>query len=389
MEIKQQQKRLNMGASTELEESYEDKKVNQGSLGVRWNALEKKNVLIMLHKDLEAKWIIAPLKHTGVAINNRTARNMFMSFKGSNHHKKVDMQHNFPYLVMDKAHFRVVDVFQDYAILERRPLRQRRLPCSGIGIGWLLFIIGFIFAAIPWYGGAFILIYARYDDREKPGYIACLIAAIIGTIAVIFGVTGDDWDRDGTVNHSVKFKEAAKDGNLIPLYRPTFYDHLIPVLAYRCLVKEDDRDAPIFLFESVESGFLKASNVVRIPSSFTFTKAILHYLLKRHPKYHAVDPCKWDGRCRRVLPKVEFAWLICRKMIDALKQGTQHRKINNEIGSVKGPTPKDGCFDESRKGNYIKKINNEIGSVKGPTPKDGCFDESRKGNYIKLKQCLQ
>ncbi|KAI3708490.1 hypothetical protein L2E82_37661 [Cichorium intybus] len=87
-------------------------------------------------------------------------------------------------------------VFQDYAILERRPLRQRRLPCSGIGIGWLLFIIGFIFAAIPWYGGAFILIYARYDDREKPGYIACLIAAIIGTIAVIFCVTGDDWDRD-------------------------------------------------------------------------------------------------------------------------------------------------------------------------------------------------
>ncbi|KAI3766830.1 hypothetical protein L2E82_16905 [Cichorium intybus] len=68
----------------------------------------------------------------------------------------------------------------------------------------------------------------------------------------------------------------------------------------------------------------------------------------------AVDPCKWDGRCRRVLPKVEFAWLICKKMIDALKQRTQHRKINNEIGSVKGPTPKDGCFDESRKGNYIK-----------------------------------
>ncbi|KAI3751455.1 hypothetical protein L2E82_22542 [Cichorium intybus] len=47
-------------------------------------------------------------------------------------------------------------------------------------------------------------------------------------------------------NHSVKFKEAAKDGNLIPLYRSIFSDHRTPVLAYRCLVKEDDRDAPIF-----------------------------------------------------------------------------------------------------------------------------------------------
>ncbi|KAL1541087.1 anthranilate synthase 2 [Salvia divinorum] len=64
------------------------------------------------------------------------------------------------------------------------------------------------------------------------------------------------------VDHSVRFKEAAKDGNLIPLYRPIFSDHLTPVLAYRCLVKEDERDAPSFLFESVEPG-LKASSVGR------------------------------------------------------------------------------------------------------------------------------
>lgn len=64
------------------------------------------------------------------------------------------------------------------------------------------------------------------------------------------------------VDDSVKFKEAAKDGNLIPLYRSIFSDHLTPVLAYRCLVKEDDREAPSFLFESVEPG-LKASNVGR------------------------------------------------------------------------------------------------------------------------------
>ncbi|KAI3461644.1 hypothetical protein Pfo_018307 [Paulownia fortunei] len=64
------------------------------------------------------------------------------------------------------------------------------------------------------------------------------------------------------VDQSVKFKEAAKHGNLIPMYKPIFSDHLTPVLAYRCLVKEDERDAPSFLFESVEPG-LKASNVGR------------------------------------------------------------------------------------------------------------------------------
>lgn len=62
--------------------------------------------------------------------------------------------------------------------------------------------------------------------------------------------------------HSEKFVEASKNGNLIPLYRCIFSDHLTPVLAYRCLVKEDDRDAPSFLFESVEPG-LQVSSVGR------------------------------------------------------------------------------------------------------------------------------
>ncbi|KAH9609742.1 hypothetical protein KSS87_012732 [Heliosperma pusillum] len=57
------------------------------------------------------------------------------------------------------------------------------------------------------------------------------------------------------------FNEAAKKGNLIPLYKCIFSDHLTPVLAYRCLVKEDDREAPSFLFESVEPG--KTSSVGR------------------------------------------------------------------------------------------------------------------------------
>lgn len=73
------------------------------------------------------------------------------------------------------------------------------------------------------------------------------------------------------VEQSVKFQDAAKKGNLVPLFRSIFSDHLTPVLAYRCLVKEDDRDAPSFLFESVEAG-LQASSVVRLfpPSSCLF-----------------------------------------------------------------------------------------------------------------------
>uniref|UniRef100_A0A803KRL2 anthranilate synthase n=1 Tax=Chenopodium quinoa TaxID=63459 RepID=A0A803KRL2_CHEQI len=60
------------------------------------------------------------------------------------------------------------------------------------------------------------------------------------------------------LKNSAEFIEAAKDGNLIPLYRCIFSDHLTPVLAYRCLVKEDDREAPSFLFEAVEPGFLNS-----------------------------------------------------------------------------------------------------------------------------------
>ncbi|KAJ0538523.1 putative anthranilate synthase [Helianthus annuus] len=51
------------------------------------------------------------------------------------------------------------------------------------------------------------------------------------------------------------FVEASRKGNLVPLHRCIFADHLTPVLAYRCLVNEDDRDVPSFLFESVEPGF--------------------------------------------------------------------------------------------------------------------------------------
>ncbi|XP_075483484.1 anthranilate synthase alpha subunit 1, chloroplastic-like [Primulina tabacum] len=59
-----------------------------------------------------------------------------------------------------------------------------------------------------------------------------------------------------------RFLEASEKGNLIPLYKCILSDHLTPVLAYRCLVKEDDRETPSFIFESVDPGF-RASSVGR------------------------------------------------------------------------------------------------------------------------------
>ncbi|KAH0751217.1 hypothetical protein KY290_030449 [Solanum tuberosum] len=41
-----------------------------------------------------------------------------------------------------------------------------------------------------------------------------------------------------------RFIEVSKSGNLIPLHRTILSDHLTPALANRCLVKEDDREAP-------------------------------------------------------------------------------------------------------------------------------------------------
>ena len=50
------------------------------------------------------------------------------------------------------------------------------------------------------------------------------------------------------------FQEAARRGNLVPMFERIFADQLTPVTAYRCLVAEDDREAPSFLFESVVNG---------------------------------------------------------------------------------------------------------------------------------------
>ncbi|XP_073155590.1 large ribosomal subunit protein eL20z-like [Henckelia pumila] len=77
-----------------------------------------------------------------------------------------------------------------YTVAEGRPVRERRLPCCGCGFGWFLFIIGFLIAGIPWYLAAIILLCSRnIDPREKPGYVACTVAAVLAAIATIFGLT--------------------------------------------------------------------------------------------------------------------------------------------------------------------------------------------------------
>ncbi|XP_044461961.1 60S ribosomal protein L18a-like protein isoform X2 [Mangifera indica] len=75
-----------------------------------------------------------------------------------------------------------------YDITEGTPVRERCLPCCGLGMGWFLFIVGFFFGGIPWYVGAFVALCVRVDDREKPGYVACAIAAILTMIALALGV---------------------------------------------------------------------------------------------------------------------------------------------------------------------------------------------------------
>lgn len=60
-------------------------------------------------------------------------------------------------------------------------------------------------------------------------------------------------DLDGDTDFE-EFKAAAQHGNVVSMHERIFSDHLTPVLAYRCLVRQDDRSAPSFLFEAVNNG---------------------------------------------------------------------------------------------------------------------------------------
>ena len=57
-------------------------------------------------------------------------------------------------------------------------------------------------------------------------------------------------DRKNTFLSAVEKDKA----NVVPVFRRIFDDQLTPILAYRLLVKDDAREAPSFLFESVVGG---------------------------------------------------------------------------------------------------------------------------------------
>jgi len=115
---------------------------------------------------------------------------------------------------------------------------------------------------------------------RRPGHpLKCSAAASSPSSApasaVVKGAGGIDFDFgfgfcSGSVSanpsrdaEADKFAEAAKKGNLVPLYECIVSDHLTPVLAYRCLVKEDDKESPSFLFESVHQDSHGINNVGR------------------------------------------------------------------------------------------------------------------------------
>ncbi|XP_018469292.1 60S ribosomal protein L18a-like protein isoform X3 [Raphanus sativus] len=80
---------------------------------------------------------------------------------------------------------------QEYTVVEVRPVREHDVPCCGFGMGWFLFLMGFLFGGIPWYLGAVIILFTSVDHREKAGYVACSIASVVYLIAVMLGMAGN------------------------------------------------------------------------------------------------------------------------------------------------------------------------------------------------------
>uniref|UniRef100_A0A5B6ZKZ8 anthranilate synthase n=1 Tax=Davidia involucrata TaxID=16924 RepID=A0A5B6ZKZ8_DAVIN len=100
------------------------------------------------------------------------------------------------------------------------------------------------------------------SHRISPVPVTAISSRSFGSPACLRTIKCCSLQSPSLVTDETKFFEASRNGNLIPLFKCIFSDHLTPVLAYRCLVKEDDREAPSFLFESVEPGF-RASRVGR------------------------------------------------------------------------------------------------------------------------------
>jgi len=97
-------------------------------------------------------------------------------------------------------------------------------------------------------------------------YAANIVSAHSNDQKLICGVHADlyqaiDMESGLTGNEEFQeFKRAAAQGNLVPVFERLFSDQLTPVVAYRCLVGEDDHELPSFLYESVVNGDQTASS---------------------------------------------------------------------------------------------------------------------------------
>lgn len=54
------------------------------------------------------------------------------------------------------------------------------------------FITGFLLGSVPWYIGVFILVCAKINPREKPGYIACAIAVSLPLYIVHYKIQSSE-----------------------------------------------------------------------------------------------------------------------------------------------------------------------------------------------------
>ncbi|XP_062210690.1 anthranilate synthase alpha subunit 2, chloroplastic [Phragmites australis] len=120
----------------------------------------------------------------------------------------------------------------------------------------------------------------RRRSSSGPGSVRCCAgmpqaSAVISRSAVAAKAAGEDRRRF--------FEAAARGsgkGNLVPMWECIVSDHLTPVLAYRCLVPEDNVDTPSFLFESVEQGPEGTTNVGRY--SMVGAHPVMEIVAKEH-----------------------------------------------------------------------------------------------------------
>eukprot|EP00958_Prasinococcus_capsulatus_P009876 scaffold956_cov533-Prasinococcus_capsulatus_cf.AAC.5 len=97
----------------------------------------------------------------------------------------------------------------------------------------------FAFFAKP-LAGSTALVRAGFKSARKPSLVKVHASATESTAV--------------PVNPAADGTPALKKTKLVPIFQRIFSDSMTPTLAYRCLVSQDDREAPSFMLESVVEG---------------------------------------------------------------------------------------------------------------------------------------